>query len=125
MAKISELVSDKCPDRAARTGHSTLALRGGANDQLINAGRSYGLTSAPLSRAMIRKPSCSISCHWLPDRGFVGFAGGGTAMSPAGKVRCHIRKQIELAAVIATQPNQPHGHDPGGSGAYAIRALPN
>jgi hypothetical protein len=45
-------------------------------------------------------------------------------MNPAGKVRCHIRKQIELAAVIATHPNQPHGHDPGGSGAYAIRALP-
>jgi hypothetical protein len=75
---------------------------------------------------MIRKPSCSISCHWLPDRGFVGLLGEARrAMNPFGKVRCHIRKQIELAAVIATQPNQPHGHDPGGSGAYAIRALPN
>jgi hypothetical protein len=38
-------------------------------------------------------------------------------MNPAGKVRCHIRKQIESAAVIATHANQPYGHDPGGSGA--------
>src|SRR2546430_15135390 len=46
---------------------------------------------------MMRKPSCLISCsHWLPDGSLSVLVGRHGAMNPAGKVRCNMRKQIEL-----------------------------
>src|SRR5215813_11097842 len=45
----------------------------------------------------MRKPSCLISCsHWLPDGSLSVLVGRHGAMNPAGKVRCNMRKQIEL-----------------------------
>ena len=54
-------------------------------------GRLYSLTRPLLLRAMMRKPSCLISCsHWLPDGSFEVFVGRHGAMNPAGKARCNM-----------------------------------
>src|SRR5262249_27188878 len=45
----------------------------------------------------MRKPSCLISCrHWLLDGSLSVLVGRHGAMNPASKVRCNMRKQIEL-----------------------------
>jgi len=130
LAKISQLVSDKRPDRPAegtcgpdwsqhpcgkgRRQWPTDQCRDGCTASLARHSRGQWFGSR---RARSRAIGCRIA-------GLSVLLGEARRHEPPGKVRCHIRKQIELAAV-ATQPNQPHGHDPGGSGAYAIRALPN
>jgi len=51
-------------------------------------GRLQSLTRSLFLRAMMRKPSCLISCsHWLPDGSLSGLVGRHGAMNPAGKVR--------------------------------------
>src|SRR5262249_21658713 len=60
-------------------------------------GRPPSFTCAPFLRAMMRKPSCLISCrHWLPDGSLSGFVGREGAMKPVGRVRCNMGQQIEL-----------------------------
>jgi len=62
-------------------------------------GRLYSLTRPLLLRAMMRKPSCLISCsHWLPDGSFEVFVGRHGAMNPAGKVRCNMCPQLKTIA---------------------------
>ena len=47
---------------------------------------------AAFLRAMMRKPSCLISCsHWLPDGSLSVLLGRHGAMNPAGSVRCNIK----------------------------------
>jgi len=59
----------------------------------------YSLTRPLLLRAMMRKPSCLISCsHWLPDGSFEVFVGRHGAMNPAGKVRCNMCPQLKTIA---------------------------
>ena len=42
-------------------------------------------------RAMIRKPSCLISCsHWPPEGSLSVLVGRHGAMNPAGRVRCNM-----------------------------------
>ena len=51
-------------------------------------GRLQSLTRSLFLRAMMRKPSCLISCsHWLPDGSLSVLVGRHGAMNPAGKVR--------------------------------------
>src|SRR6266487_1533903 len=46
---------------------------------------------------MTRKPSCLISCSHRPPEGSLSvLVGRHGAMNPAGRVRCNMRKQIEL-----------------------------
>src|SRR6266699_1399578 len=60
-------------------------------------GRLYSLTCASVLRAIMRKPSCLISCtHWLPEGSLSVLVGRHGAMNPAGRVRCNMRRQIEL-----------------------------
>ena len=55
-------------------------------------GRLYSLTRPSLLRAMMRKPSCLISCnHWPPEGSVVVFVGRHGAINPAGRVRCNMR----------------------------------
>jgi hypothetical protein len=49
------------------------------------------LTCEPFLRAMMRKPSCLISCsHWPPDGSLSVLLGRHGAMNPAGRVRCNM-----------------------------------
>ena len=49
-------------------------------------GRLYSLTRPLLLRAMMRKPSCLISCsHWLPEGSLSVLVGRHGAMKPAGR----------------------------------------
>jgi hypothetical protein len=58
---------------------------GGAITALQNVSRA-------VFRAIIRKPSCLISCsHWAPDGSCVVLVGKHGAMNPAGRVRCNMR----------------------------------
>src|SRR5262249_61428832 len=51
-------------------------------------GRLYSLTRSPSLRAMIRNPSCLISCsHRPPDGSVWALVGRHGAMNPAAKVR--------------------------------------
>src|SRR6266446_1458254 len=59
---------------------------------------SHAVWSPPLDSALsargaiIRNPSCLISCsHWPPDGNFVVLMGGHGAMNPAGRVRCNMK----------------------------------
>ena len=60
-------------------------------------GRLYSLTRPLLLRAMMRKPSCLISCsHWLPESSLSVLVGRHGAMKPAGRIRCNMGNQIRL-----------------------------
>jgi hypothetical protein len=60
-------------------------------------GRASSRTRGPFLRAITRNPSCLISCsHRPPEGSFSVFVGRHGAMNPAGRVRCNMRRQIEL-----------------------------
>jgi len=75
------------------------------NDQREATGEVIARTAvephlrATLARAMMRKPSCLISCsHWPPEGNLSVFVGRHGAINPAGRVRCHMRAPIKLCA---------------------------
>jgi hypothetical protein len=63
-------------------------------------GRLYSLIRPLLLRAMMRKPSCLISCsHWLPEGSLSVLVGRHGAMNPAGRVRCNMRTKLAIVPV--------------------------
>src|SRR5262249_39124611 len=55
-------------------------------------------------RAMMRKPSCLISCsHWLPDGSLSILVGRHGAMKPVGRVRCNMCTKIKLGTATYYQ----------------------
>src|SRR5215831_15566981 len=75
-------------------------------------GRLYSLTCAPVLRAIMRKPSCLISCsHWPPEGSLSVLVGRHGAMNPAGRVR--IRSMDREHRATAAKCESDRGKSPG------------
>jgi hypothetical protein len=78
LTPIRARLCDSPPFAVYRRLHILLVREGMVMKRPVRSlpGRLYSLTHPLLLRAMMRKPSCLISCsHWLPDGSCVVFVG--------------------------------------------------